>query len=268
LPEELGGNEKYDKNSWLGKYLHLHFPPLDNPNAIPSFLPKEALNFPVKCAELLIAQSQQLGTGTLSALDIGCAVGGSSFALASHYQNVRAMDISEIFIHAANQLKETGHINYEVVHEGNVNLPLVAVEDDVMIRDRVSFEVGDAMKLPSNIGQFDAVLMANVVCRLPDPRACLRRLGGQDGIVRPGGLLMLTTPFSWDENFTPSDTWIGGTLDSSGEPVSSTKKLQEILEDQSQFELIHSSDMPLVIRNHFRHYEFPVALATVWRNAS
>lgn len=269
LPSDLSGNKKYDLDSWLGKYIHLHFPPLDNPDAIPSFLPKEALNFPLKCAEVLIAQSQQLGTGNVSALDIGCAVGGSSFALASHYQNVRAMDITEIFIDAANELKETGKIDYEVVHEGHINLPLVAIQDDTELRSRVTFEVGDAMKLPSDIGQVDAVLMANVICRLPNPRNCLRRLGGRNGIVRPGGLLMLTTPFSWDESFTPSETWIGGTVNSSDQAVSSLNELQKVLEDeQTGFELIHSSDMPLVIRNHYRHYEFPVAYATVWRNTS
>jgi hypothetical protein len=64
-----------------------------------------------------------------------------------------------------------------------------------------------------SLGQFDVVLMANLLCRLPEPRACLERLGGPHAIVRPGGLAIVTSPFSWMEQFTPMDKWLGGTKD-------------------------------------------------------
>merc|ERR1719445_2088231 len=257
LPDEsLSGNEKYYEDDWLAKYVHLHYPPLGNQDAIPNFLPKEALDFPLRCSNLLIEQSQKLNLENGSALDVGCAVGGSSFALASHFKKVHAIDITEPFISIAKEIKETGLYKYTIPHEGDINLPLTAVENDTTKRERVSFDVGNAMEL-SQLGQFDAVLMGNVLCRLPDPHQCLRSLGGQNGVVRPGGLLMLTTPFSWLEEYTSKDSWIGGTLDSNGTLKSSVNELRKILEDKDLgFELIHFSDMPLVIRNHHRHYEF------------
>ena len=70
---------------------------------------------------------------------------------------------------------------------------------------------------PSLPGTYDAVLLANVLCRLPDPRAALHLIagrgggkeGGREGVLAPGGLFMLTTPFSWKEGFTPKERWLG-----------------------------------------------------------
>jgi len=64
----------------------------------------------------------------------------------------------------------------------------------------VSFHCGDACNLPSDLGQFGCVLAANLICRLPNPYKFLDRL---PSLVAPGGILVLTTPFSWSEEFTP-----------------------------------------------------------------
>ena len=45
----------------------------------------------------------------------------------------------------------------------------------------------DACAMPVTLGSFDAVLAANLLCRLPDPLAFLLRLGGADALVKPGG---------------------------------------------------------------------------------
>lgn len=39
---------------------------------------------------------------------------------------------------------------------------------------------------------------------LPDPAICLQRASE---LVNPGGILVLTTPFSWMEAFTPKEKW-------------------------------------------------------------
>lgn len=66
---------------------------------------------------------------------------------------------------------------------------------------------GDACDLPSNLSQFDAVLAANLVCRLPEPMKFFDRL---PSLVKPGGVLVLVSPHSWLEAWTPKDKWIGG----------------------------------------------------------
>ena len=72
---------------------------------------------------------------------------------------------------------------------------------------RVRFRAGDACALPANLAPVDAVLAANLLCRLPDPGAFLDRL---PGIVRRGGCVVLTTPWSWLDSWTKRRSWLGG----------------------------------------------------------
>jgi 2-polyprenyl-3-methyl-5-hydroxy-6-metoxy-1,4-benzoquinol methylase len=59
---------------------------------------------------------------------------------------------------------------------------------------------GDACSLPLDIGQFDCVLAANLVDRLHTPQSFFDRLSS---LVIPGGILVLTTPYSITTELTP-----------------------------------------------------------------
>lgn len=67
-------------------------------------------------------------------------------------------------------------------------------------RSRVSFKVGDACSLPSDLGQFGMVLAANLICRLPRPMDFLNRL---KELVVPAGIVVITSPYTWLEEYTP-----------------------------------------------------------------
>jgi SAM-dependent methyltransferase len=106
--------------------------------------------------------------------------------------------------------------------------------------------------LPDNLGSFDLIHAANLICRLPNPDRLLDRL---PSLVNKGGQLVLVTPFTWLEEFTPVENWIG-----SG---NSKEKLQEKL--NPNFVLEESKDLPFVIREHRRKFQFSVSLGTRWR---
>ena len=72
---------------------------------------------------------------------------------------------------------------------------------------RVRFRVGDACALPAELAPVDALLAANLLCRLHDPRAFLDRL---PTLVNAGGCVVLTTPWSWLEVWTRRQKWLGG----------------------------------------------------------
>src|SRR5690606_15806729 len=77
--------------------------------------------------------------------------------------------------------------------------------------DRVRFEQGDAMNLRDDLGTFDRVHAANLLCRLPEPERLLKRLSD---LVTSGGELILATPCTWLGEFTPMENWPKGpTLD-------------------------------------------------------
>lgn len=67
---------------------------------------------------------------------------------------------------------------------------------------RCTFEQGNACALREDIGTFGCVLGANLICRLPDPVTFLDRLAS---LVAVGGVLVLTTPWTWLEEYTPRD---------------------------------------------------------------
>lgn len=65
----------------------------------------------------------------------------------------------------------------------------------------------DLCRLPQNLVQFDAVLAANVLERLPDPALFLDQLAN---LVGANGIAVLASAFSWSEKCTAKDSWLGG----------------------------------------------------------
>lgn len=91
--------------------------------------------------------------------------------------------------------------------------------------------------------------------RLPSPE---RFLAALPGLVRPGGQLILTSPYTWLPEYTAREKWLGGrdgrkTLDG----------LRTALEPA--FSLRETKDLPFLIREHARKYQWSVAQASIWR---
>ena len=73
-------------------------------------------------------------TKTLNrALDIGCAVGRSSFELAREFQEVIGIDYSQSFVDACDHMKNLGEKVYFIQEEGDLVTPLIAkVSSDIV----------------------------------------------------------------------------------------------------------------------------------------
>ena len=252
----------YEDLQILNEYLLLHYGAPAEQMPYP-FGPTEAVEFPVRCARWLIEAAQTLGVPTGRALDLGCAVGRASFELARAYDEVMGIDLSRTFIDAANTLRHRGELRYFRKDEGQLGTMLNAMVDPAIDRERVRFRQADACALPAEFMDFDAVLLANLLCRLPNPKALLERLGGPLGLVKPGGLLALFSPYSWLESFTPPKAWLGG-FAQDGMPVTSAATLEAFLKAEG-FECLREADVPLTIREHARKYQYIVTHATLWR---
>lgn len=184
-------------------------------------------------------------------LDVGCAVGRSSFEMSQQSEEVIGIDFSEAFIHSAQRLADGESISIERLEEAAVSSDLTIQLPKEISPEKVSFETGDAMNLREDLGSFDRVHAANLVCRLPEPRRFLNRL---PNLVNSGGELVLATPCTWLEEFTNKENWPQGrTLD----------WLKNEL--QGDFELEKTTDEPFLIRETARKFQWTVSLVTKWR---
>ncbi len=233
----------YETNRLLAEYLLFHFGKQEE--LLPwAFGPTTALNFPTRTAS-------HFSEGKVTrSLDLGCSVGGSSFVLNQSSEEVIGIDFSQNFIDAANDLNQGKVINYEVLEEAG---QMKSLETSVTEKGtgNLSFEQGDAMNLRPDIGQFDRVHAANLLCRLPNPNLLLERL---PELIKPNGELLLATPCTWLEEFTKKEYF----------PESTTLEwLKQSL--SNDFELIKQTDEPFLIREHARKYQWTVSMLTLWR---
>lgn len=243
------GARLYETDRSVAEYLEFHYGP-------------ECLgvpNFPTACAEAAVAAALRAGhAGRARCLDVGCAVGRSSFELARDFLHVDAVDFSHRFIEAASRLAREGRVAWHAPTEGLLSIERAATVPTVPT-DRVRFLQGDACKLAGDLSGYDLVLAANLIDRLHDPAGFLSDVAGR---IVPGGVLAITSPYTWLEAYTPIEKWIGGKL-VDGRPISTFEGLTAAL--CGRFELIDRRDLPFVIRETAHKHQHTIAEFTAWR---
>ena len=234
----------YETKRLLHEYLLFHYGraeeilPVDAPECM-----KESLGFAVRTAAHFGTEPVDRG------LDIGCATGRSTYEMSRRCNEVIGVDFSQSFVDAAETLK-CGTLAYERHDEGHMTTNLTAQLPEQSYPERASFERGDAMHLRADLGDFDRVHAANLLCRLNEPRLLLERL---PDLVRKGGELILATPCTWLGEFTPPENWPEGpTLD----------WLEKHL--GSDFDLRLSRNEPFLIRETARKFQWTVSEVSVW----
>ena len=246
----------YETDRLLAEYLLFHY---GQPEEILpwSFGPSGALDFAVR----VVSESLDFASlpASARALDLGCAVGRSSFELARHCQTVVGIDSSANFIRAANGLRIRGSLPYARTDEGRLVTPLEARVPAEIDRQRVQFETGDAGALRADLGRFDTALLINLIDRLPEPQRCLDQL---PGLLDPGAQLVIASPYTWMEEYTSLDNWLGG-YELADKRVSTFDTLREKL--APDFDFVRSVDLPFLIREHTRKFQWSVSRAGVWR---
>lgn len=245
----------YETDKLLAEYLLFHYGTAEE--ILPyGFGPQNALAYPVRCVTECLDLARL--TADAHGLDLGCAVGRSTFELARYCAATIGIDSSRMFTETARVLQRTGEFPYQRIDEGELCTPLIARVPADINRQRVVFETGDAMNLRRDLPPFDVVLMANLVDRLRDPGQCLERL---PALVKSRGQLIITSPYTWLEDFTPQANWVGGCV-REGRAVTTAEGLEARL--GQSFSLVLCKDLPFLIREHARKFQWSVAQATVW----
>ena len=74
--------------------------------------------------------------------------------------------------------------------------------------------------------------------------------------------LVLTSPYTWLEEYTPKTKWLGG-IREAGEPLTTLAGLERAL--APHFDLLHREDVPFVIRETARKHQHTIAEMTIWK---
>ena len=162
-------------------------------------------------------------------------------------------------------MKSNGELKYARIVSGDVVEDKLAVAPvDSESRERVSFQQGNACELDIEAlgGKFDGVVAANLLCRLPEP---MKFLTSMKDVINKGGTLVLISPYSWLEEYTPREDWIGWNHGGKKhDQLDSFAEVREVLETNG-FELQEQTNIPFVMREHRRKYQLGISEATSWR---
>jgi 5-histidylcysteine sulfoxide synthase/putative 4-mercaptohistidine N1-methyltranferase len=253
--QELEGTEAmYETDDSVAQYCDAHFGPVKF--GVPNF----SAQLVKTCLQVMADRPKN------RALDLGCAVGRSSFELAKHFNFVTGIDFSARFIRIAHQLQEKGVTHYQLPEEGEIvsfhetRLSDFGLSENL---DKIEFVQGDAHNLKPQFTGYDLVLAANLIDRLYDPSHFLSSIHER---INLGGLLVLASPYTWLEEFTKKENWVGG-IRLSGEPFTTLNGLTEQL--GSHFRMLEEPrDVEFVIRETARKFQHTISQLTVWERIS
>jgi 5-histidylcysteine sulfoxide synthase/putative 4-mercaptohistidine N1-methyltranferase len=196
------------------------------------------------------------------ALDLGCAAGRATFELARHFDHVTGIDFSARFIGSGVQLAEQGILRYTMTEEGQ----LVSYKERKLAdlgldeaRHKVDFFQGDACNLKAVFSGYDLILAANLIDRLYSPKKFLSTVHER---LNPGGVLLIASPYTWLEEHTSREEWIGG-FKKNGENFTTLDGLKELLEPR--FRLLEPpQEVPFVIRETRHKFQHSLSEVTLW----
>lgn len=243
-------NVYYESDRQLSEYAEFHYG--DEYFGVP--------NFPKALAQIAIDAMD--GRPARRALDLGCATGRSTFELARHFEHVTGVDFSARFINAGVHLAEQGELRYTLPDEGElVSYKTRRLADMGLdaVRGQVDFMQGDACNLKSVLTGYDFMLAANLIDRLYDPAAFLKSVHER---LNVGGVLMISSPYTWLEEHTKRDDWLGG-FKKDGESWTTLDGMKVILGEHFR-QLGAPRDVPFVIRETRRKHQHTVAEVTLW----
>jgi len=247
--EEKISTNIYNTDSIISQYCHFGW----NENNL------GVANYPAACARIALGYMRD--KPRRRAFDIGCAIGRSTFELARGFDEVIGVDFSARFIQEAQSLNDNGVLRYTMKTEGDledfheVNLAEFDLEEE---RKKVSFWQADACNLKPIHKEFDLIFGGNLIDRLYDPQRFLDDVAPR---LNAGGMLILTSPYTWQEESTPKEKWIGG-YKRDGESVTTLQGLEEIL--GKNFVLVGTQNVPFVIQETARKHQYTVAHMTIW----
>jgi 5-histidylcysteine sulfoxide synthase/putative 4-mercaptohistidine N1-methyltranferase len=241
----------YETDALVSQYCEMHYG--ESCLGVP--------NFSKTVAQMALAAMGE--RAPRKALDIGCAVGRAAFELSHSCAEIDALDFSARFVQIAARMQQAGRIRYERAEEGE----LVTFQERSLAglgldgaHPNIRFMQQDATNMKPEFCGYDLVLAANLIDRLSNPARFLRDIPAR---MNSGGVLLIASPYTWREEFTKKEKWLGG-FKRDGEPVTTLDGLHAELDEY--FELTGAPvKVPFVIRETANKHQYTFSEVTLWK---
>lgn len=158
-----------------------------------------------RCLARLLEMAGGAAAGRV--LDLGCGAGRTTFDLAARHRDALVLGIdTNLALLRLARGAAGGLVSYPrrriglVYDRRRFAVALVGTE-------RTDFWACDALTLPFLPSAADLAVALNLLDCVNEP---LRLLAALAEAVRPGGHILLATPYDWSTRATPVETWIGG----------------------------------------------------------
>jgi len=167
-------------------------------------------------------------------LDVGCALGRTSFELAKKHDDLcLGIDINFSKLRIAQRVLQEGIVSFPLKKLG------VAYEQheypvNFSHKHHVDFWLCNALVLPFTNSTFKLTSLLNVLDVVPAPKILLTSI---NNILSPGGYAVFSTPYDWSPPVA-MDSWIGGKKvhqDFNGDSARIVKSLFSTEQQASQF---------------------------------
>ena len=192
------------------------------------------------------------------AIDLGCAVGRTSFELAKSVDDlILGVDLNFAMLRTAAAILHQGRVTYP---RRRVGIVFDKREFPVVLEgsSKVDFWACDATSLPFADESFSLAASLNVIDCVQSPYDHLKELGR---ILKSKGGALVSAPYDWNVNATPVEAWLGGHSQRSESQGASEVMLRSLLAGGEhpyaiqELELVSESEaVPWTLRLHDRSF--------------
>lgn len=204
-------------------------------------------------------------------LDLGCAVGRTTFELAQTGRPVVGVDLGYAMLRLAARTLRQRRVRYPRRRVGLVYDRRDFVFQYLVNEKDLDFWACDALALPFPPGTFAAVVGLNVLDCVQSPHDLLAAL---PRLLAPGGKAILSTPYDWSPAATPVEAWLGGHSQRGETAGASEPVLRALLTPGAHpasiegLRIVAESSVPWRVRLHERAVmEYRVDLVVAEQNA-
>ncbi|NUN14967.1 MAG: methyltransferase domain-containing protein [Myxococcales bacterium] len=175
-------------------------------------------------------------------LDVGCGPGGLVSRVASIAKTWQCVgfDLRVAALRVAARLNTGGRFTLSCRVEGNRFVDAV-VEPPRHRASSVTWVQGDLFNPPFRGESFDVIAAMSFLDTFPNPWFGLGQL---DALLRPGGLLVLATPYHWEPTVVPEERWFCKTGVSSEQVVRSALGGESSDMLDLNYEIVSQSELP------------------------